>query len=109
MNPRSSLVVGRQSTWPLNAITFRLLTVTGTLLFLAGLCTAILTVQLVRVSYSPTPFGDQWGVVDDLSSGLRWWSPVWLWRQSNEHRIPLFRLSYIADIKLFGGHSILLF
>lgn len=85
------------------------LRVSGLLLLLAGAATAAITLLLIAKSYSPTPFADQWTLVDDLAAGVHWWSFSWLWHQHNEHRIPLARLSVVADLKLFGGHSIFLF
>src|SRR5690242_7263422 len=78
---------------------FLLLRVAGWLLFAAGVCTSGITIQLIRRSYSPTPFADQWVPLDGLSGGLPWLSLSSLWRQHNEHRIPLSRLSLIVDLK----------
>jgi hypothetical protein len=61
------------------------------------------------VAYSPTPFADQWGAFNELSTGVPWFSLKWLWRQHSEHRVPLLQLATITDLKLFGGHSVLLF
>jgi hypothetical protein len=85
------------------------LRLSGLLVLLAGAATATITLLLIGKSYSPTPFSDQWTLIDDLAAGVHWWSFSWLWHQHNEHRIPLARLSVVADLKLFGGHSILLF
>ncbi|MDQ2948300.1 MAG: hypothetical protein M3Y27_20585 [Acidobacteriota bacterium] len=81
----------------------------GLLLFLCGLCTAAITAWLIIISYSPTPFGDQWGPLSDLASGQHWYSLKWLWQQHTEHRIFLYRLSLIADLRLFGGRAVSLF
>ena len=82
---------------------------TGVLVFSCGLGVAGIAAWLIVIGYSPTPFADQWGTLFELASGKHWFSPAWLWAQSNEHRIPLVRLAAIADLKLFGGHSIFLF
>jgi hypothetical protein len=56
--------------------------------------------------YSPTPFADQWLPLWDLAQGRSWYSPLWLWQQHNEHRIPLEKLALYADLRLFGGHGV---
>ena len=79
------------------------------LLFSCGLIVAVIAAWLIVIGYSPTPFADQWGIIYELASGRHWYSPVWLWSQSNEHRCPLVRLAVVADLKWLGGHSILVF
>jgi hypothetical protein len=81
----------------------------GVVLLLAGVCTAALCPWLMKISFSPTPHADQWAILDDITAGQKWFSPAWLWKQANEHRIPLLRLAISADLQLFGGHGYLLY
>jgi hypothetical protein len=85
------------------------LRISGAGVFLCGIATALVAGWLIIIGYSPTPFADHWGIFYDLSQGKHWYSPAWLWSQSNEHRIPIVRLMAVADLKLASGHSILLF
>ncbi|MGI9072896.1 MAG: hypothetical protein ACR2JB_16665 [Bryobacteraceae bacterium] len=63
----------------------------------------------MRIAFSPTPHADQWAILDDITAGQKWFSPTWLWKQANEHRIPLLRLAICADLQFFGGHGYLLY
>ncbi len=63
----------------------------------------------MTIAFSPTPHVDQWAILNDISAGQHWYSPAWLWKQHNEHRIPLLRLAMYADLDFFGGHGILLY
>ena len=63
----------------------------------------------MKIAFSPTPYADQWAILDDIRKGERWFSLTWLWKQANEHRIPLLRLAISADLQFFGGHGYLLY
>jgi hypothetical protein len=63
----------------------------------------------MKIAFSPTPHADQWAILNDIAAGQKWFSPIWLWQQSNEHRIPFLRLAICADLELFGGHGYLLY
>jgi hypothetical protein len=81
----------------------------GVVILISGFCTAALCPWLMKVAFSPTPHADQWGILNDITAGQKWFSIPWLWSQSNEHRIPLLRLATSADLQLFGGHGYLLY
>jgi hypothetical protein len=81
----------------------------GVVILVSGLCTAALCPWLMKIAFSPTPHADQWAILDDITAGQKWFSPTWLWKQANEHRIPLLRLAISADLQLFGGHGYLLY
>ncbi len=85
------------------------LPISGSFVFLCGIATALVAGWLFISGYSPTPFADHWKIFYELSQGKHWYSPAWLWSQSNEHRIPIVRLMAVADLKWATGHSILLF
>ncbi|MGI8960410.1 MAG: hypothetical protein ACR2IV_11735 [Bryobacteraceae bacterium] len=63
----------------------------------------------MKIAFSPTPHADQWAILDDITAGQKWFSLTWLWKQANEHRIPLLRLAISADLQLLGGHGYLLY
>jgi MFS family permease len=63
----------------------------------------------MKIAFSPTPRVDQWAVLDEITAGPKWYSPFWLWRQFNEHRVPLLRLAAYADFNWFGAHGYLLY
>lgn len=63
----------------------------------------------MKIAFSPTPHADQWAILADITAGQKWFSPAWLWKQANEHRIPLLRLAACADLQLCGGHGYLLY
>ncbi|MFL6354081.1 MAG: hypothetical protein ACJ74Z_19820 [Bryobacteraceae bacterium] len=87
----------------------RIIVACGILILVSGLCTAILCPWLMKIAFSPTPHADQWAILDDITAGQKWFSPTWLWKQANEHRIPLLRLAICADLQFFGGHGYLLY
>lgn len=78
----------------------------ASLVLIGGLCTIGVAGSLMISGYSPTPYADQWLPLWDLAQGRSWFSPVWLWQQHNEHRIPLEKLALYADLRLFGGQGI---
>ena len=71
-----------------------------------GLWTAFSTARIVRLTYSPIFFADQWAIVNDLQHSHGVVSVPLLWAQHNEHRIPVGRLALIADLRLFGGRNV---
>jgi hypothetical protein len=87
----------------------RLIFACGVAILLSGLSTAVLCPWLMKIAFSPTPHADQWAILDDITAGQKWFSLTWLWKQANEHRIPLLRLAISADLQFFGGHGYLLY
>ncbi len=79
------------------------------IILLAGLATAAFCPVLMKMAFTPTPHVDQWAILNDISAGEKWYSVTWLWKQHNEHRIPLLRLALYADLHFFGGHGVLLY
>lgn len=73
---------------------------TGPGLFVAAAWLALTLAALAYVAWfgSPYPFGDEW----DLLSGTKNVEPLgpWLWRQHNEHRLPLPKLIHWALAQL---------
>jgi len=60
--------------------------------------------------YSPVPFADFWGQFPFLERALGGDVRLGdLWAQSNEHRIFLARLEFLADYRWFGGTFVFLF
>ncbi len=78
-------------------------------ILVAGLATAVFCPVLMKMAFTPTPHVDQWAILNDISAGEKWYSVAWLWKQHNEHRIPLLRLALYADLHFFGGHGVLLY
>jgi len=88
---RGSMLIQRTSDW------FSYLLVLGSVgvIVFAGF-----TVYLV---YSPVPWVDQWGFLQELIGNYGHYSAELLWRQHNDHRIPLPKLFYLIDLYLFHG------
>lgn len=63
---------------------------------------------LMAEARHPLPAADQWGLVVDID---RWDRGEWrlpdLWKQHNEHRWPVPRLLFIADLAAFQFRSVL--
>jgi hypothetical protein len=62
----------------------------------------------VFLIYSPLPWVDQWTFLQDVIANHGHYGTGLLWKQHNEHRIPLPKLFYLADLFLFGGRNLLL-
>jgi hypothetical protein len=87
----------------------RIILASGIVILICGLGTVALCPWLMKIAFSPTPHADQWAILNDITAGQKWFSPMWLWQQANEHRIPFLRLAICADLQLFGGHGYLLY
>lgn len=90
MSPVQGLLSGRRAAW-------------AVLLVPAWLM--LWTARDMWLSYSPTPFNDQW-------VNIHWWrdAPAYGWlkylvSQHNEHRIVFPRLIFLADWKWFQGRN----
>jgi hypothetical protein len=87
----------------------RIIFASGIVILFLGFCTAALCPWLMTIAFSPTPHGDLWAILSDIVAGQKWFSPVWLWQQANEHRIPWLRLATYVDVQVLGAHGYLLY
>jgi hypothetical protein len=62
----------------------------------------------VYLIYSPLLWVDQWTFLEDVIANHGRYGAELLWKQHNEHRIPLPKLFYLADLYLFGGKNLFL-
>jgi hypothetical protein len=60
------------------------------------------------IAYSPLPWVDQWVFLQELVANHGHYGLALLWKQHGEHRIPLPKLFYLADLYLFGGRNVFL-
>lgn len=79
----------------------------SSLILLSGLFVFLSTILGVYLNYSPVPIGDEWHAyfsfyLDSLTN----WKKAF-WDQHNEHRVIFDKLIYWADMRWFGGMSIL--
>lgn len=58
---------------------------------------------MITMSVAPSslPFWDGWTQVTVLANDESPFSPAWMWRQHNEHRLPIQKLFLAADLRLF--------
>jgi len=62
----------------------------------------------IYLIYSPLLWVDQWMFLQDMIANHGHYGAGLLWKQHNEHRIPLPKLFYLADLYVFGGRNLLL-
>jgi len=74
-------------------------------ILLGGIATIAVTLHLVIVSYSSVPFWDGWTQIAAAASGESPFSSAWLWRQHNEHRLPIQKLFLAVDLRLFHARQ----
>ena len=65
-------------------------------------------IYLVCLAYSPLLWVDQWMFLQGLIANHGRYSLELLWKQHNEHRIPLAKLFSLTDLYLFGGRNLFL-
>ncbi len=71
-----------------------------------GIYTALAAAVMIRRTYCPVIFWDQWEYVNVAMrpAGLPFWSRVW--SQSDESRLVIGKLAGFADLHFFGGRNI---
>jgi len=74
-------------------------------ILLGGIATIAVTLHMVNASYSSVPFWDGWTQIAVVANGESPFSGAWLWRQHNEHRLPIQRLFLAADIRWFHARQ----
>jgi hypothetical protein len=74
-------------------------------ILLGGIITMGVTLHLVIVSYTSLPFWDGWTQIAVLANGENPLSFAWLWRQHNEHRMPIQKLFLAADLRWFHARQ----
>ena len=62
----------------------------------------------VYLVYTPLLWVDQWMFIQELAANHGHYSAALLWKQHNDHRIPLPKLFYLADLYLFHGRNLFL-
>jgi len=63
---------------------------------------------IVWVSYTPMFWVDQWSFLMELMGNHGHYSAALVWRQHDDHRIPLPKLFYLIDLYWFHGKNIFL-
>jgi hypothetical protein len=58
---------------------------------------------IVWVSYTPLLWVDQWAFLMEMVGNHGHYSGALLWEQHDDHRIPIPKLFYLADLYLFHG------
>jgi hypothetical protein len=73
---------------------------------LAGAFAVILfAAYSVYLVYTPLLWVDQWMFIQELAANHGHYSAALLWKQHSDHRIPLPKLFYLADLYLFHGRN----
>jgi hypothetical protein len=75
---------------------------------LLGLLTIPASVYMMAVSYSALPFWDEWVEIEHPAEGGNPFAFDWLWRQFNEHRMPIPKLFLLVDWKWFHANQVFL-
>jgi hypothetical protein len=70
-------------------------------ILLGGILTMGISAYLVVVSYSSLPCWDGWTQVSYAAHGGDPFTLGWLWKQHNEHRMPIPKLLLLADLRWF--------
>jgi hypothetical protein len=76
-------------------------------ILLGGILTIAVALRLVVTTYSSLPFWDGWMQLG-LDGGGNPLSPAWLWKQWNEHRMPIPKLFLAADLYGFQARQVFL-
>ncbi|MGD0930177.1 MAG: hypothetical protein ABR902_05945 [Candidatus Korobacteraceae bacterium] len=77
-------------------------------ILLGGLCTIAVAVYTILVSYSSLPWWDTWDYIAAIAQGPGPFSPSWLWRQHNEHRLVIQKLFFAIDLEMFHARQVFL-
>lgn len=77
-------------------------------LLLAGLLTICLMAYNTSVAYSPLLWKDQWKFLQELVANHGHYSMQLLWKQHDDHRIPIPKLFYLIDLYVFHGRNVFL-
>ncbi len=77
-------------------------------ILVGGILTVVLAAYLVLVSYSPLPYWDGWIQINFAAEGRNPFTSGWLWKQHNEHRMPVPKLFLLADLRWFHARQVLL-
>lgn len=77
-------------------------------LLAAGLAVIAFMAYSIWIVYTPLPWVDQWIFLQELVSHKGSYGFDLIWRQHNDHRIPIPKLFYLADVFWFGGRNLLL-
>lgn len=70
-----------------------------------GIVTVAITLHMVVASYSSLPFWDGWAQIGVVANGENPLSFTWLWRQHNEHRLPIQKVFLAADLRWFHARQ----
>ncbi len=78
------------------------------LVLLAGLATIAFSAYLVVASYSSLPYWDGWTQISHAANTGNPSTLAWLWKQHNEHRMPIPKLFLLADLYWFRARQVFL-
>ena len=77
-------------------------------ILLGGIGTIAVAVYTILVSYSSLPWWDTWEYIAAIAKGQDPFSPAWLWRQHNEHRLVIQKLFFAVDLEIFHARQVFL-
>ncbi|MFZ0311328.1 MAG: hypothetical protein WAL85_01355 [Candidatus Korobacteraceae bacterium] len=75
---------------------------------MGGIGTIAVAVYTILVSYSSLPWWDTWEYIAAIAKGQDPFSPAWLWRQHNEHRLVIQKLFFAVDLEIFHARQVFL-
>jgi hypothetical protein len=77
-------------------------------LLACGFAMILFAAYSVYLVYTPLLWVDQWMFIQELAGNHGHYSAALLWKQHNDHRIPLPKLFYLADLYWFHGRNLFL-
>lgn len=115
LNPRSAEnpIESQRSRFRRGAADFSItpFTVTNWISYLVlaqGVAMIFFMAYIVWYSYTPLLWVDQWGFLMEMIGNHGHYSGALLWQQHDDHRIPIPKLFYLADLYLFHGTNVFL-
>jgi hypothetical protein len=74
----------------------------------AGLLVIAFMAWMVWLSYTPLLWVDQWAFLHELIGNHGHYGAALIWKQHNEHRMPVAKLFYLIDLYVFHGTNVFL-
>ena len=106
--PATELIPPAAHRRPIAALTQKAVDWTSYLVLMSGAAMTCFMAYIVWVSYTPMFWVDQWSFLMELIGNHGHYSAAMVWRQHDDHRIPLPKLFYLIDLYVFHGKNIFL-
>jgi hypothetical protein len=73
-----------------------------------GLLVIVFMAWMVWLSYTPLLWVDQWAFLHELIGNHGHYGAALIWKQHNEHRMPVAKIFYLIDLYVFHGTNVFL-